>query len=196
MPPPTSILLLGAGELGTQILNHLTTHPQRSEVQRIALLLRPSSITSNDPTKQASMKEYAKAHIDLIPGDLATESAAHLACLFAPFDTVVSCAGMTLPRGTQMKISRAVLEAGVKRYVPWQFGLDYDAIGRASAQDLFDEQLDVRDLLRGQAGATEWVVVSTGMFLSFCLSGRLGLWIWGCRVEGCGLWGVGRMSWL
>lgn len=121
------------------------------------------------------MKEYAKARIDLVPGDLATESAAHLASLFAPFDTVVSCAGMTLPRGTQMKISQAVLEAGVKRYVPWQFGLDYDAIGRASAQDLFDEQLDVRDLLRGQAGATEWVVVSTGMFLSFLFERAFGV---------------------
>jgi len=54
----------------------------------------------------------------------------------------------------------------VKRYFPWQFGVDYDVIGRGSAQDLFDEQLDVRDLLRGQSG-TEWVVVSTGMFMSF-----------------------------
>lgn len=175
MPPPTSILLLGAGELGTQILNHLTTHPQRSEVQRIALLLRSSSIASNDPAKQASMEKYAEARIDLVPGDLATDSTAHLAALFAPFDIVVSCTGMTLPRGTQMKVSRAVLEAGVKRYIPWQFGLDYDAIGRASAQDLFDEQLDVRDLLRGQAGATEWVVVSTGMFLSFLFERAFGV---------------------
>jgi len=54
----------------------------------------------------------------------------------------------------------------VKRYFPWQFGVDYDVIGRGSAQDLFDKQLDVRHLLRGQSG-TEWVVVSTGMFMSF-----------------------------
>ena len=65
---------------------------------------------------------------------------------------------------------RATLQAGVKRYLPWQFGLDYDAIGRGSGQDLFDEQIDVRDLLRsqqGQEGETEWVIVSTGLFLSF-----------------------------
>jgi hypothetical protein len=45
-----------------------------------------------------------------------------------------------------------MLSAGVKRYLPWQFGVDYDVIGRGSAQTLFDEQFDVRDLLRGQRG--------------------------------------------
>jgi len=63
-------------------------------------------------------------------------------------------------------LARAVLDAGVRRYVPWQFGVDYDVIGRGSAQDLFDEQLDVRDALRSQSG-TEWVIISTGMFTSF-----------------------------
>jgi hypothetical protein len=43
-----------------------------------------------------------------------------------------------------------------------QFGGDYDAIGRGSAQPLFDIQLDVRDLLRAQT-KTEWVIVSVGI---------------------------------
>lgn len=63
-------------------------------------------------------------------------------------------------------MARAVLAAGVRKYIPWQFGVDYDVIGRGSGQDLFDEQLDLRDLLRAQS-ATSWVVVSTGMFTSF-----------------------------
>ena len=33
---------------------------------------------------------------------------------------------------------------------PGKFGVNYDVIGRGSAQDLFDEQLEVRDLLRSQ----------------------------------------------
>jgi hypothetical protein len=65
-----------------------------------------------------------------------------------------------------MKIAQAVLKAKVRRYLPWQFGVNYDVIGRGSAQDLFDEQLDVRDLLRSQH-VTEWVIISTGMFTSF-----------------------------
>ncbi len=55
---------------------------------------------------------------------------------------------MALPAGSQMKIARAVLAANVPRYLPWQFGVDYDILGRTSAQDLFAEQLDVREMLR------------------------------------------------
>ena len=83
---------------------------------------------------------------------------------------------MTYPPGTQLKLAKAVFEANAARekkeagkgmwYFPWQFGIDYDAIGRGSAQDLFNEQLDVRDLLRAQQ-EVRWTIVSTGMFMSF-----------------------------
>lgn len=58
--------------------------------------------------------------------------------------------------------------------MPWQFGVDYDIIGRGSAQDLFDEQLDVRDLLRSQT-KTKWVIISTGMFTSFLFEPSFGV---------------------
>jgi hypothetical protein len=74
--------------------------------------------------------------------------------------------GFAAGSNVQIKIARAVLDARVTRFFPWQFGVDYDVIGRGSAQDLFDLQLDVRDLLRGQ-DRIEWVIVSTGMFTSF-----------------------------
>ena len=90
---------------------------------------------------------------------------------------VISCLGFSSGRGSQIKLARAVLAAGVQRYYPWQFGVDYDAIGRGSAQDLFDEQLDVRDLLRGQS-ATEWVIVSTGLFTSFLFEEYFGVVEW------------------
>jgi hypothetical protein len=173
MSSPQSILVLGAGELGSQVLKSLTQHPERGNVQ-IAILLRPSTIASSDPTKQAEIQSYKRVNISLIPGDVATDTTTHLTSLFGQFDTIISCTGMTLPRGTQLKLSRAVLEAGVKRYFPWQFGLDYDAIGRASSQDLFDEQLDVRDILRAQEN-TEWVVVSTGVFMSFLFEPAFGV---------------------
>ncbi len=38
-------------------------------------------------------------------------------------------------------------------------------VGKGSGQPVWDEQYDVRTLLR--AAATEWVIVSTGMFTSF-----------------------------
>jgi hypothetical protein len=89
-------------------------------------------------------------------------------------DTVVSCTGFVGGPGVQLKIAQAALEAGIKRYFPWQFGVDYDIIGRGSAQALFDEQLDVRDLLWAQSH-TEWVIVSTGMFTSFLFEPSFGV---------------------
>lgn len=59
-----------------------------------------------------------------------------------------------------------MLKANVQRYFPWQFGVDYDAIGKGSGQPVWDEQYDVREILRNQT-STEWVIVSTGMFTSF-----------------------------
>lgn len=73
-----------------------------------------------------------------------------------------------------MKIVKAALAAGVKRYFPWQFGINYNAVGRNSSQDLSDSQLDVRGLLRGQS-KTAWVIVSTGMFISFLFEPAFGL---------------------
>ena len=81
---------------------------------------------------------------------------------------------MTGDPGLQIKLAHAVLEACVQRYIPWQFGVDYEIIGRGSAQDLFAEQLDVRDLLRSQA-RTEWVIVSTGLFTSFLFESFFGV---------------------
>jgi NmrA-like family len=66
-----------------------------------------------------------------------------------------------------MKIAHAVQQARVSFFIPWQFGVDYDQMGRGSAQDLFDEQLDVRDLLRQADQKTRWAIIPTGMFTSF-----------------------------
>ena len=76
--------------------------------------------------------------------------------------------------GTQLRITRAVLKAEVNRYFPWQFGVDYDIVGRGSGQPVFDEQYEVRQMLRGQ-NRTEWVIVSTGMFMSFLFEPAFGV---------------------
>ena len=61
-------------------------------------------------------------------------------------------------------------------------------IGRGSAQDLFDEQLHLRDLLRSQSG-TQWVILSTGMFTSFLFEPAFGVFDLEQRmVHGLGSW--------
>jgi hypothetical protein len=107
-------------------------------------------------------------------GDVTNDSAEVLATHFRGHTTIISCVGFAAGPGTQLKLARAVLAAGVARYMPWQFGVDYDAIGRGSPQDLFDEQLGVRELLRGQT-RTLWKIVSTGMFTSFLFEPSFGV---------------------
>ncbi|KAM0723867.1 hypothetical protein Q7P37_000857 [Cladosporium fusiforme] len=158
----------------------------------------PSTLSTTKPTKLASLQTHPSASPALLAADIATSSVSSLATLFAPFDTIISCTGMSLPRGSQLKITRAVLAAAassndnsnvVRHYIPWQFGLDYDAIGPASSQDLFDEQLAVRAELRAQA-RVRWTIVSTGMFMSFLFGAAFGVVDFvGGRVLALGGWG-------
>ncbi|KAL2071821.1 hypothetical protein VTL71DRAFT_13056 [Oculimacula yallundae] len=158
-----NILVLGAGELGTSILTALA---QLSPPEtKISVLLRPKTISSLSPTKIAELAYLESLGISLVPGDV-SPTISELAQIFKPYDLIISCLGYASGPGSQIKITQAVLEAKVKRYVPWQFGADYDVIGRGSAQPVWDEQLDVRELLRGQ-DQTEWIIVSTGIFMSF-----------------------------
>jgi hypothetical protein len=169
-----NILVLGAGELGTEILLSLAQHPALSSKTNISVLLRPSSITSPSPSKAAELERLKANNITLVPADISTLSQSTLSSLFSAYDTIISATGFSAGRGTQLKLARAVLDAGVPRYIPWQFGVDYDIIGRGSAQDLFDEQLDVRDVLRSQ-DRTKWVIISTGMFTSFLFERAFGV---------------------
>jgi NmrA-like family len=174
MSNKNSILVLGAGELGMAMLRTLARHAELKADVSIAVLLRPSTIASSDPEKTRDVAKLRSLGIEFVEGDLAAQTDDELATIFTRFDTVVSCTGFVGGRGVQLKLARAALAAGVKRYFPWQFGVDYEIIGRGSAQDLFDEQLDVRELLRSQTG-TEWVIVSTGMFTSFLFERSFGV---------------------
>src|ERR1700722_10277445 len=169
----TSILVLGAGELGMSVLRNLARHADSSAGTTVTVLLRLSSINPEAPGKQRDLAELRSLGVRFLAGDLA-DPTTDLPSLFRGYHTVIGCTGFVTGRGFQLKLARAVLEAGVKRYFPWQFGVDYDVIGRGSAQDLFDEQLDVRNLLRSQ-DRVEWVVVSTGMFTSFLFEASFGV---------------------
>ncbi|KKZ60325.1 hypothetical protein EMCG_04939 [[Emmonsia] crescens] len=171
---PTNILLIGAGELGNAVLHSLFQHPARaSNKTSISILLRATSI-SNPKPELSALLHSPNNPIHLIPGDIASDSHETLSSIFRPYDLIISCAGFVAGPGTQLKITRAVLAADVAFYIPWQFGVDYDAIGHGSVHDLFDEQLDVRGLLRAQQ-KTKWTVVSTGMFTSFLFDAGFGV---------------------
>ncbi|KAK5688399.1 hypothetical protein LTS10_000377 [Elasticomyces elasticus] len=157
MASPTSVLVLGAGELGIEVLRSLATHPARNGAA-LTVLKRASYTNTSD--------ELNKLGVRVQHADVVASSEENVAKIFSAYDVIISCNGMTLPPDTQLKLTKAAIRAGVKRYFPWQFGLSYDTLGRGTSQNLFDAQLDVRDLLRGQT-TMQWVIVSTGIFTSF-----------------------------
>ncbi|KAF4119333.1 Glutamyl-tRNA reductase [Geosmithia morbida] len=199
-----SVLILGAGELGLAVLEALSKHTLRDEISKLSVAVRRSTIESDAGDKKRSVERIRSLGATLEGTDLAAASVDELAPMLSRYDTVICCTGMDLPAGTQVKIARAVLQARVPRYFPWQFGVDYDVIGQGSSQDLFDEQLAVRALLRGQ-DATRWTIVSTGVFMSFLVEPAFGivdlasrtvraLGSWGARITATTPEGIGRVT--
>lgn len=161
---PGGVLVLGAGQLGMAVLRALAPR-LRSMNAPVTVIVAPQMMDTPSEQDAANLAELRALGAQILGFDLATDEAG-LADIFLRFRTVVNCTGFVAGPGTQVRITRAVLAGGVKRYFPWQFGVDYDIVGRGSGQPVFDEQYEVRELLRGQAD-TEWVIVSTGMFTSF-----------------------------
>ncbi|WP_035180917.1 aromatic alcohol reductase [Achromobacter xylosoxidans] len=169
-----NILVLGAGELGLPVLRNLARKAKDVEGAKISVLLRASAVESREPSKQNDIAEIRGLGIEIVVGDLVSSSIDELAVVFARYDTVIGCAGYAAGIDTPMKLARAALQAGIPRYFPWQFGVDFDVIGRGGPQDIFDAQLDVRELLRSQH-QTEWVIISTGMFMSYLFEPEFGV---------------------
>jgi len=168
-----SILVLGAGELGMPVIRNLA-RMANNHGAKISAMLRNASIESTLPEKRAVIDEIRSLGVSLVPGDLVKATVDELAELFSRYDTVIGCAGYAAGLDTPMKVARAAVKSGIPRYFPWQFGADFDAIGRGGPQDLFDAQLDVRDYLRAQS-AMDWVVISTGMFTSYLFEPEFGV---------------------
>lgn len=169
-----TVLVLGAGELGIQVLRALSNKAQKYTQLKISVLLRREAAHAISGSRKARLDELVKLGITVVEGDLQENSVDELSKIFGSFDTVINCSGFVGGPGTQLKITQAVLKAAVPRYFPWQFGVDYDVVGKGSGQQVWDEQLEVRHLLRGQ-DATEWVIVSTGIFTSYLFDPGFGV---------------------
>lgn len=167
-------LVIGAGELGAAMLRALSKQAGSARFGSLSVLLRSVPREDDSGPKAGVAAMLREMGVGIVLADLALETEDGLAAIFADFSTVICCTGFVGGPGTQRKITGAVLKAGVERYVPWQFGVDYDVVGRGSGQDVWDEQLDVREMLRAQH-RTHWTIVSTGMFTSFLFEPSFGL---------------------
>lgn len=168
------ILVIGAGELGMPVLRNVVRRAADVPGSSVDVLLRSTTIDSTAPAKQRDVAEIRQLGIGIVHGDLVASTVEDLAAVFRDYDTVIGCTGITAGLDTPMKVAQAALAAALPRYFPWQFGVDFDVIGRGSPQDIFDSQLDVRDLLRSQHDM-EWVIISTGMFMNYLFDADSGM---------------------
>ena len=114
----TSILVLGAGELGLPVIRALSSQTSRLSPQpSLSVLLRPLPSAVQDPQKQKQAAELQGLGCRIIRHDVGTSTADDLAHVFAEFDAVVACTGWAGGLGTQVKITQAVIAAKVKRYI-------------------------------------------------------------------------------
>lgn len=168
-----NMLVLGAGELGMAVLRQLMLR-RTDTTESLTVLVSPASLDKPSREQARNYDDLRAAHVRLLPFDLAACSDDDLLALLSRFHTVINCTGFVAGPGTQTRLTNAALRAGVALYFPWQFGVDYDIVGKGSGQPVFDEQYEVRALLRAQT-RTEWVIVSTGMFTSFLFQPAFGL---------------------
>ncbi|KAK6351638.1 hypothetical protein TWF718_004792 [Orbilia javanica] len=162
-----SILVIGHGELGLAIIEALHKSPSKPSFTSLTVLARPQTVSSlqkSDPGKYSLLHRW---NVQWLPLDIESATEDDLRAAFKPFTAVVYASGMFSSVGVPTKVTKAVRDAGVKYYIPWQFGVDYDVIGPTTGGGLFAEQYWIRRLLREENLGMKWNIISNGLFTSF-----------------------------
>lgn len=150
-----NILLIGAtGSIGNVVLQALEKEPTFT----LTVLQRASS-TAQIP-----------AHLDTIKisDDYPT---AGLVAAFRGKDVVINCM-TTLAVADQYRMIDAAVAAGVRRYVPSEYGLDNLRPEAQALSSVFRDKGRVQEYLRSKAkeGAIEWMSISCGMWLEWSMA--------------------------
>ena len=98
-----SILILGAGELGNEVISAVWDHPQRNGYS-VTVLLRPDprgDPDSNPATmaRREFISTLQRRGIATVRADVANDTEADLAAIFCKYSTIIGCTGMTYPSG-------------------------------------------------------------------------------------------------
>ena len=164
------ILLGGSGTAGAHIARAFLLPEYAPRVQ-LSILSRKETATIAGP-KQAALDGFVKQGAKMVHGDLSKSTDAELVQLFSGQDVVVSAVGSEQLSAQTRYISAAKL-AGVKWFVPSEFGGDSKAVGRGSLVSLYDTKIEVQAALK--ASGLAYTIVNSGAFSEYILSPFLGL---------------------
>lgn len=149
--PFKNIVIIGAsGSIGSVVLEAFLKTPSVT----VTILQRASSSrTVSSPS----------ARVVTIPDDYPHDS---LVAAFANQDAVINCV-TTLAVRTQLRIIAAAVEAGVRRFIPSEYGLNNNNPAARALCPVFREKGEVQDHLRTLEHRMEWMSVACGMWLKW-----------------------------
>ncbi|KAH8782695.1 hypothetical protein F5883DRAFT_625320 [Diaporthe sp. PMI_573] len=149
--PFNNIVIIGAsGAIGSAILEAFLNTPSVT----ITILQRASSSKTIFPPS---------VRVVSIPDDYPHDS---LVAAFTNQDAVINCV-TTLAVRTQLQIISAAAEAGVRRFVPSEYGLNNNNPAARALCSVFREKGEVQDYLRTLEGRMEWMSFAVGMWLKW-----------------------------
>ena len=168
---PLRVLLAGAtGALGKNLANGLLADKYKNAV-KLSVLMR--SLPADAPEAKKAAHAALKARgVTVVSGD-ASQGEDALVPLLKDIDVVLSALGGPTFAADQLKLVAAAKKAGVKWFVPSEFGLDVAAVGRGSTAPPFDGKLAVRDAIK--AAGLDYTYVLSGAFTEYALSPFFGL---------------------
>lgn len=149
--PFKKIVIVGAsGSIGSIILEAFINTPSVT----ITVLQRASSVKTAFPPS---------VRVETIPDDYPHDS---LVAAFTNQDAVINCI-TTLAVRTQLRIISAAAEAGARRYVPSEYGLNNNNPAARALCPVFREKGEVQDHLRTLEHRMEWMAIASGMWLKW-----------------------------
>lgn len=150
--PIKNILVIGAtGNTGTPIVHALLSHPANYNVTAL--------------TRNASSANFPQA-VKVIESDSSLSS---LRMSFQNQDAIVSCAHASQIK-TQIQWIDLAIEAGVRRFIPSEFGMDSAVQGAEKFLPLLGVKKFVVDHLRANEDKITWSTLITGMFFDWAMT--------------------------
>ncbi|EIM83074.1 NAD-P-binding protein [Stereum hirsutum FP-91666 SS1] len=130
---PTVIVFGGTGPTGESIVNGLS----ESKAFNVVVPTRPSSIS------KPNIEAFRAKGASVVPIEISSATHDQLKELMKGADTVISVLVYTQLQ-LQRKLVDAAKEAGIKRFIPCDFG----TTGKRGWRELYDEKLGIRDYVK------------------------------------------------
>lgn len=154
MPSPKlhKILLIGAG--GTNIGHHIANTLSQDLSFELSILSRPASKSTYPPNANLIPIPANPTHKDYVRA-------------LRGQDAIVSAVGFE-GKLTERAIIDAAIEAGVKRFLPSEYGVDNTNPAASGLSPVFKRKADIIEYLKSKEGSgLTWTAVPTGMWVDW-----------------------------